>query len=147
MMVGSTRGATTPRRTVEMATGTVKWFNDAKGFGFITQEGGEDVFVHYSAIQARAFKSLVEGDRVEFEVTRGPKGLQAANVRRAWRARRRPCVRARAAPAARLQPVDHERSPQTILTSVYCSSPAAPISRPKPDSLKPPKGSAASNRL
>ena len=66
-----------------MATGTVKWFNDAKGFGYITQEGGEDVFVHYSAIQAQGFKSLVEGDRVEFEVTRGPKGLQAANVRKA----------------------------------------------------------------
>jgi CspA family cold shock protein len=66
-----------------MATGTVKWFNDAKGFGFITQEGGEDVFVHFSAIQATGFKSLGEGDRVEFEVTRGPKGLQAANVRKA----------------------------------------------------------------
>ena len=66
-----------------MATGRVKWFNDAKGFGFITQEGGEDVFVHFSAIQAQGFKSLTEGDRVEFEVTRGPKGLQAANVRRA----------------------------------------------------------------
>jgi cold shock protein len=66
-----------------MATGTVKWFNDAKGFGFITQESGEDVFVHFSAIQAQGFKSLVEGDKVEFEVTRGPKGLQAANVRRA----------------------------------------------------------------
>ena len=65
-----------------MATGTVKWFNDAKGFGFITQEGGEDVFVHYSAAQAQGFKSLAEGDRVEFEVTRGPKGLQAANVRK-----------------------------------------------------------------
>ena len=65
-----------------MAQGTVKWFNDAKGYGFITQEGGEDVFVHYSAIQAQGFKSLAEGDRVEFEVTRGPKGLQAANVRK-----------------------------------------------------------------
>jgi len=65
-----------------MANGQVKWFNDAKGYGFITQEGGEDVFVPYSAIQAQGFKSLAEGDRVEFEVTRGPKGLQAANVRK-----------------------------------------------------------------
>jgi len=65
-----------------MAQGQVKWFNDAKGYGFITQEGGEDVFVHYSAIQAQGFKSLAEGDRVEFEVTRGPKGLQAANDRK-----------------------------------------------------------------
>ena len=65
-----------------MATGKVKWFNDAKGFGFITQESGEDVFVHYSAVQAQGFKSLAEGDSVEFEVTRGPKGLQAANVRK-----------------------------------------------------------------
>jgi CspA family cold shock protein len=65
-----------------MATGKVKWFNDAKGFGFITQEGGEDVFVQYSAVQAQGFKSLAEGDQVEFEVTRGPKGLQAANVRK-----------------------------------------------------------------
>ena len=67
-----------------MAQGQVKWFNDAKGYGFITQEGGEDVFVHYSAIQANGFKSLSEGDRVEFEVTRGPKGLQAANVRKVY---------------------------------------------------------------
>jgi cold shock protein len=71
------------KRKKIMAQGTVKWFNDAKGFGFITQEGGEDVFVHFSAIQAQGFKSLAEGDRVEFEVTRGPKGLQAANVRKA----------------------------------------------------------------
>jgi CspA family cold shock protein len=66
-----------------MAQGNVKWFNDAKGYGFISQEDGEDVFVHFSAIQAQGFKSLAEGDRVEFEVTRGPKGLQAANVRKA----------------------------------------------------------------
>jgi CspA family cold shock protein len=75
-------GAEGPKRGCGMAQGQVKWFNDAKGYGFITQEGGEDVFVHYSAIQAQGFKSLVEGDRVEFEVTRGPKGLQAANVRK-----------------------------------------------------------------
>ena len=73
----------TEERGCFMAQGTVKWFNDAKGYGFITQEGGEDVFVHFKAIQAQGFKSLAEGDRVEFEVTRGPKGLQAANVRKA----------------------------------------------------------------
>ena len=66
-----------------MATGTVKWFNEAKGFGFISQEGGEEVFVHFSAIQGEGFKTLAEGERLEFEVTRGPKGLQAANVRKA----------------------------------------------------------------
>jgi CspA family cold shock protein len=65
-----------------MAQGSVKWFNDAKGYGFISQEDGEDVFVHFSAIQASGFKSLTEGDKVEFEVTRGAKGLQASNVRR-----------------------------------------------------------------
>ena len=62
------------------STGTVKWFNDAKGFGFITMEGGEDVFVHFSAIQAKGFRSLPEGAQVEFDVVQGPKGLQAANV-------------------------------------------------------------------
>ena len=61
-------------------TGTVKWFNDAKGFGFITTDGGEDVFVHSSAIQSRGFRSLSEGAQVEFDVIEGPKGLQAANV-------------------------------------------------------------------
>jgi CspA family cold shock protein len=64
-----------------MASGTVKWFNDAKGFGFISQDGGEDVFVHHTAIVADGFRSLQEGQRVEFEVKKGPKGLQAANVK------------------------------------------------------------------
>ncbi|WP_183356432.1 cold-shock protein [Geomonas silvestris] len=63
-----------------MANGVVKWFNDAKGFGFIEQENGVDVFVHFSAIQTEGFKSLTEGDAVSFEVTQGAKGLQAANV-------------------------------------------------------------------
>jgi len=61
-------------------TGTVKWFNAAKGFGFIARENGEDVFVHFSAIQSDGYRSLEEGAKVEFEVTKGPKGLQAANV-------------------------------------------------------------------
>jgi cold shock protein len=65
-----------------MATGIVKWFNDAKGFGFITPDGGgKDVFVHHTAIQAEGFRSLAEGQKVEYEVTEGPKGPQAANVR------------------------------------------------------------------
>src|SRR5881409_2959535 len=63
-----------------MAKGKVKWFNDAKGFGFIAQESGPDVFVHFTAIQAEGFRSLAEGDTVEFEVAQGPKGLQAQNV-------------------------------------------------------------------
>lgn len=63
--------------------GTVKWFNAAKGYGFITPESGEDVFVHFSAIQMDGYKSLTEGQAVEFEVTKGPKGLQASAVRAA----------------------------------------------------------------
>jgi CspA family cold shock protein len=60
--------------------GNVKWFNDAKGFGFITSENGDDLFVHYSSIQGSGFRSLAEGAAVEFDVVQGPKGLQAANV-------------------------------------------------------------------
>ncbi len=63
-----------------MSVGKVKWFNDAKGYGFIEQTGGEDVFVHFSAITMDGFKTLTEGQRVEFEVVQGPKGAQAANV-------------------------------------------------------------------
>jgi CspA family cold shock protein len=70
------------RKTVQMANGKVKWFNEAKGFGFIAQEDGEDVFVHFSAIQGDGFRTLVDGDQVEFKVTRGPKGLQATEVRK-----------------------------------------------------------------
>ena len=62
-------------------TGRVKWFNDQKGFGFIEVAGSQDVFVHHSAIQGEGFKSLKEGDEVEFEVTKGPKGLQASNLK------------------------------------------------------------------
>lgn len=65
-----------------MAKGKVKWFNDAKGFGFIEQEGGEDVFVHFSSITMDGFKTLVEGQEVEFEIQSGEKGLHATNVQR-----------------------------------------------------------------
>jgi cold shock protein len=63
-----------------MEQGVVKWFNGAKGFGFIKRESGEDVFVHYKAIQGDGYKSLNEGDKVQFDVEKGPKGLQASNV-------------------------------------------------------------------
>jgi cold shock protein len=67
-----------------MATGTVKWFNDAKGFGFVTPDGGgADLFVHFSAIQGQGFKTLQENQRVEFDITTGPKGQQASNIRAA----------------------------------------------------------------
>jgi cold shock protein len=65
----------------ERITGTVKWFNGAKGYGFIAREGGEDVFVHFSAIQTSGYKSLDENQKVEFDITAGPKGPQAENVR------------------------------------------------------------------
>jgi CspA family cold shock protein len=65
---------------MSIATGRVKWFNDAKGYGFIAREDGPDVFVHYSAIQGDGFRSLAEGQQVQFEITEGPKGLQATNV-------------------------------------------------------------------
>ena len=64
----------------ERVTGTVKWFNAAKGYGFLAREGGPDVFVHYSAIEAEGFRTLAEGQQVEFEIEQGPKGLQAAHV-------------------------------------------------------------------
>jgi CspA family cold shock protein len=67
---------------LEMSEGTVKWFNDSKGFGFIQQEGGKDLFVHHSAIQGEGFKSLAEGDRVSFDVVAGQKGPAAENVRK-----------------------------------------------------------------
>ncbi len=65
-----------------MPQGTVKWFDDAKGFGFLQQDGGQDVFVHHTEIQMQGFKTLAEGERVEFETTQGPKGPKAMNVRK-----------------------------------------------------------------
>ena len=72
-----------PRQSAKgtyMATGTVKWFNGTKGYGFISREGGEDVFVHFSAIQGDGYRNLEEGQKVEFAIEKGPKGLQASNV-------------------------------------------------------------------
>ena len=74
------RGRTTIARYMDMAEGTVKWFNDAKGFGFIKEDGGKDIFVHHTAIQAHGFKSLEEGQRVSFDITDGAKGPAATNV-------------------------------------------------------------------
>jgi CspA family cold shock protein len=68
-------------KMAERVTGTVKWFNASKGFGFLAREGGPDVFVHYSAIVSEGFRTLQEGQQVEFEIEQGPKGLQAANVK------------------------------------------------------------------
>jgi CspA family cold shock protein len=65
----------------QRVTGTVKWFNNSKGYGFISREGGDDVFVHYSAVEGEGFRTLTEGQQVEFEVEQGPKGLQAVRVR------------------------------------------------------------------
>jgi CspA family cold shock protein len=73
---------TKEQKEQKMAEGSVKWFNDAKGFGFIEQDNGTDVFVHFSSIQSEGFKSLAEGDRVQFDVTQGQKGPQASNVQK-----------------------------------------------------------------
>ena len=78
----ATRVETARKEYPAVNKGVVKWFNDAKGFGFISQEDGEDVFVHFSAISGDGFRSLAEGDQVEFELVKGPKGFQAANVKK-----------------------------------------------------------------
>jgi CspA family cold shock protein len=75
------RSAAPRRRNIPLTAGTVKWFNNEKGYGFIAQEGGEDVFVHYSQIESEGYKSLSEGQRVEFDVVQGNKGLSATGVR------------------------------------------------------------------
>ena len=76
----TTRNKSNKDVCITMEQGTVKWFNDAKGYGFITRQSGEDVFVHFSAIQSSGFRSLAEGQAVSFSVTKGPKGFQAENV-------------------------------------------------------------------
>jgi cold shock protein len=81
-MLGWLRPAGFSGGTGEMAIGVVKWFSPKKGYGFITMEDGQEVFVHYSAIDGNGFRSLEQGDRVQFEVAQGPKGLQASNVSR-----------------------------------------------------------------
>jgi CspA family cold shock protein len=73
--------STQRKQSITMETGTVKWFNDAKGYGFISRQNGEDVFVHFSAIQSNGFRSLQEGQQVQFDVVKGPKGWQAENVK------------------------------------------------------------------
>jgi len=82
MDVSADRGRAQFKKVDSMETGTVKWFNADKGFGFISREGGEDVFVHFKEIIGEGYKTLNEGDKVGFEVTRGPKGLQATGVRK-----------------------------------------------------------------
>jgi CspA family cold shock protein len=81
--VPDTQAKAEDRRKYVMANGVVKWFNDSKGFGFIEQENGDDVFVHFSSIQGDGFKSLAEGQKVTFDIVQGAKGLQAANVLKA----------------------------------------------------------------
>jgi CspA family cold shock protein len=78
---GGASSAVGERRNENVASGKVKWFNNAKGYGFIEQEDGKDVFVHYSAIEGSGYRSLEEGQPVEFEISQGPKGPQASNVR------------------------------------------------------------------
>jgi cold shock protein len=82
--LGPSQAVNQRKGVMHMATGTVKWFNDSKGYGFVTpDEGGDDLFAHFSAIQMNGFKTLKEGQKVTFEVTQGPKGKQASNIQAA----------------------------------------------------------------